>query len=72
VERLGLEVDAAIAEMTQDRAGQHRFTEPQWRLVERLHDELALTLRAEQANVQARLTRLRQVKRVVGKYRGRS
>lgn len=71
VARLGVEVDAAIAEMAQDQTNPPRFTEPQRRLMERLHDELSLTLRVEQADVQAKLTRLRQVKRVVGTYRGR-
>ena len=71
VTRLGAEINAAIAEMAQDQMHSPRFTEPQRRLMERLYDELALTLRVEQADVQAKLTRLRQVKRVVGAYRGR-
>jgi hypothetical protein len=69
-ERLGAAVDAAIAAVGQEQADRPRFTEPQRRLVERLHAELAMTLRAEQADVQAKLTQLRQVKRVVGAYRG--
>jgi hypothetical protein len=70
-ERLGAAVDAAIATVGQEQADRPRFTEPQRRLVKRLHDELAMMLRAEQADVQAELTQLRQVKRVVGAYRGR-
>jgi hypothetical protein len=70
-ERLGVEVDALIATIGQDPTNGPRFTEPQRRLVKRLHEELAMTLRAEQADIQAKLTQLRQVKRAVGAYRGR-
>ena len=70
-ERLGVEMDALIAALGQDPGREPHLTEPQRRLVKRLHEELAITLRAEQADIQAKLTQLRQVKRVVGAYRGR-
>ena len=68
VERLGARVDAVMAQMAPDRASQPVMTEPQRVRLKRQYDELVLTLRAEQADVQTKLKQLRQVKRVVGAY----
>lgn len=68
VERLGARVDAVIARMAQGRANQPVIAEPQRARLKQQYDELVLTLRAEQADMQSKIKQVRQVKRVVGAY----
>jgi len=68
VERLGARVDAVLAQMASGQTSRPVMAEPQRARLKRQYDELVLTLRAEQADVQTRLKQLRQVKRVVGAY----
>jgi hypothetical protein len=68
VERLGARADMVLAQMASDQTGQPVMAESQRARLKRQYDELALTLRAEQGDVQTKLKQLRQVKRVVGAY----
>ena len=68
VEHLGVRVDAVMARMAPGRASQPVMAESQRTRLKQQYDELVLTLRAEQADVQANLVQLRKVKRVVGAY----
>ena len=68
VERLGAQVSGVVAAMRSSSTGTPPLSEPQRNRLQQLYDELALALKAEQAEVQRELTQLRQVKRVVGTY----
>jgi len=68
VERLGVRADAVIARMAQCRANQPVIAEPQRARLKQQYDELVLTLRVEQADVQSKVRQVQQVKRVVGAY----
>jgi hypothetical protein len=68
VERLAARVDAVVAQMKADGSEEARLTASQRTRVMQQYDELALVIEAERADVQARLQKLRQVKRVVGAY----
>ena len=71
VERLGCQVDAIMSAMTPAAADRPWVDDAQRNHLQRLYDELVLVLRAEQADVQAELKQLQQVKRVVGVYNRR-
>ena len=71
-ERLASRVDAVLARMASNQGSQPVMPEPQRARLKRQHDELVLTLRAEQADVQTKLKQLRQVKRVVGAYNSKT
>jgi len=66
LERLGGDVEGVIARMTAGQTPCLGMTESRRAQLNRQYDELVLTLRAEQADVQGKLKQLRQVKRVVG------
>lgn len=68
VEQLGAQVDTVIAQMAPDQMNQPVMAESQRARLQKKYDELVLMLQAEQADVQTRLSQLRQVKRVVGAY----
>lgn len=68
VEQLGIEADAVIARMVQDRPNQTVIPECQRTRLKCWYDQLAFALQAEQADVQTKLKQLRQVKRAVGAY----
>jgi hypothetical protein len=67
VERLCARVDDMVARM-KEGSGDGSVAGPQRMRLKQLYEELVLTLRAEQADMEARLKQLRKVKRAVGTY----
>jgi hypothetical protein len=67
VERLCNRLDARVMQLKGADAA-ISVTEPQRQQLHRLYDGLVLMIRAEHADVGARLKQLRQVKRAVGAY----
>ena len=71
VEQLCVRAGDIVAEMTE--TGAHRNAPASQRIrLGQLYEELVLMLHAEHADVEARLKKLRQVKRAVGAYGGRA
>jgi hypothetical protein len=69
LEQLAERANAAVAEIARCGAPESATFGAERRELRRLYDELILILRAEQADVQDRLKKMRKVKRVVAAYR---
>ncbi len=68
VERLAARAETLVAGVIHDRQRAGTLAESQRAHLARLYEELALALRAERGDVQAKLRQLRQVKRAIGAY----
>ena len=68
VERLAARAETLVAGVIQDRQRAETLAESQRAHLARLYEELALALRAERGDVQAKLRQLRQVKRAIVAY----
>ncbi len=68
VDRLAARAETLVAGMIQDRQRTGTLAESQRAHLARLYEELALALRAERGDVQAKLRQLRQVKRAIAAY----
>lgn len=68
VESLGEPTNALVAGITRQEGGAADISQARRRDLERLYHELALMLRAEQADVQNKLRQLRKVKRAIDAY----
>jgi hypothetical protein len=69
LEQLAERANAAVAELACCGGRESAAFEAERRELTRLYGELTLILRAEQADVQDRLKKMRKVKRVVAAYR---
>ena len=72
VEELSIQADALVTRMVQGGNRTVAAEEVRCEGLERLYGELVLMLKAEQVDVQGNLRQLRQVKRAVGAYGGKT